>query len=180
MGETLMIKGVLTITKNLNMQVDDGGDSWFHTNNFRTRCTLGGKLCNIFIYGDSFENMIFNVMIDKLNLKCEKHPTPYHMSWINKGKEVTIDRRCLIKFLIKNTYKNKVQCDVISMDAYHILLGILWQFDKKVFHDGGKNSYTFWKDDVNVVLLLLKEEGQGQSLLMKKEFLTEAREVGWC
>lgn len=38
------------------------------------------------------------------------------------------------------------------MDACHLLLGRPWQFDRKVFHDGYKNTYTFVKDGVNVIL----------------------------
>ena len=37
-------------------------------------------------------------------------------------------------------------CDVVEMDACHTLLGILWLFDRNVFHDGRENTYEFKKD----------------------------------
>ena len=37
-------------------------------------------------------------------------------------------------------------CDVVEMDASHILLGRPWLFDRKVDHDGKENTYEFKKD----------------------------------
>jgi hypothetical protein len=33
------------------------------------------------------------------------------------------------------------------MDACHMLLGKPWQYEKKIMHDGGKNTYTFGRMD---------------------------------
>jgi hypothetical protein len=43
-------------------------------------------------------------------------------------------------------YKDEVLCDVVSMHATHLLLGRLWQFDRKAKHDGFKNKYSLEKD----------------------------------
>ena len=99
------------------------GDSWLRTNIFRTRCTSGGKVCQVIIDGGSCENMVSKEMVDKLNLQCEKHPHPYRIAWFKKGNEVTVDKRCLVKFSIGKVYKDELWCDVIPMDAYHVLLG---------------------------------------------------------
>jgi len=34
-------------------------------------------------------------------------------------------------------------CDVVLIEATHILLGRPWQFDRKVLYDGHANTYTF-------------------------------------
>ncbi|KAI5316851.1 hypothetical protein L3X38_036558 [Prunus dulcis] len=52
-----------------------------------------------------------------------------------KGTEVSVAKRALVPFSIGNNYKDKVWCDVVSMDAGHILLGRPWEFDKAVVHD---------------------------------------------
>lgn len=160
-----MIRRAMTILKKTSMQADEGGDSWLCINIFCMRCTSGAKVCNVIIDGGSCENLVSKVMVEKLNLNCEKHPMPYHVTWIKKGNEVIIEKRCLISFSIKNMYQDDVWCDVILMDTCHIFLGKPWQFDRKALHDGCKNTYTFCKDGVKVILLPLKEEVPSQSLL---------------
>ena len=48
----------------------------------------------------------------------------------------------------RGKYKDKVLCNVLPMDACHLLLGRSWLFVREAFHDDKKNSYTFKKDDV--------------------------------
>jgi len=43
-------------------------------------------------------------------------------------------------------YKDEVLCDVLPMHAGDILLGQLWQFDRRVMYDGYLNRYSFVKD----------------------------------
>ena len=101
--------------------------------------------------------MVSKEMVDKLKLCYETHPHPYQIAWFKKGNEVTINKICLIKFSIGKTYKYEVWCDVIPMDACHLLLGRPWQYDKNVLHDGEKNTYTFWKYGSKVILFPLKD-----------------------
>ena len=41
---------------------------------------------------------------------------------------------------------DKVDCDVLPMDACQLLLGRLWQFDHDAVHAGKTNTYTFMHD----------------------------------
>jgi hypothetical protein len=45
-----------------------------------------------------------------------------------------------------------------------MLLGRPWQYDRKFMHAGGKNTYTFWKDGLKVVLFPLKDEGKNENI----------------
>ena len=45
------------------------------------------------------------------------------------------------------------------MDACHVLLGRLWMFDRKVFHDGRENTYEFSKDGQCYKLVPMPENG---------------------
>jgi len=65
-------------------------------------------------------------MVEKLNLNYEKYPTPYCVTWIKKGNQVLMDKRCLISFSIENMYQDDVWCDVIPMDVCHLFLGRPW------------------------------------------------------
>ena len=84
----------------------------------------------------SCENVISEEAVRKLELATEKHPNPYKLTWLQEGKKVTVSKRCLVSISIGSTYKDRMWCDVVEMDACHILLGRPWQFDRAVQHDG--------------------------------------------
>jgi hypothetical protein len=172
-GESLMIWRSMVIPKKEQRQSRNNEDYWFQTNIFQTRCTSGGKVCQVIVDSGNCENMVSKVKVDKLKLCCETHPHPNRIAWFKKGNAVTINKRCLINFSISKTYKDEVWCDVILMDACHMLLGRPWQYDKKVMHDGGKNTYTFWEDGSKVILLPLKDEGKTENMLLEREFVKE-------
>ncbi|XP_019423019.1 PREDICTED: uncharacterized protein LOC109332490 [Lupinus angustifolius] len=49
-------------------------------------------------------------------------------------------------------YMDSVVCDVVDMDASHLLLGRPWQYDKKTSHDGRTNKFSFEHQNRKVVL----------------------------
>ncbi|XP_016731935.1 uncharacterized protein [Gossypium hirsutum] len=51
-------------------------------------------------------------------------------------------KQVVVPFSIGN-YKDEVLCDVVSMDATHLLLGRPWQYDNRAMHDGFTNRYSF-------------------------------------
>ncbi len=85
-------------------------------------------------------------MVEKQKLKTEDHPEPYKLQWLRKGTEVKVNKRCLIEFPIGKNYKDAVVCDIVPMDACHLLLGRPQQYDKKTKHDGLKKMglKSFW------------------------------------
>ena len=81
-------------------------------------------------------------MVEKLNLKKVKHPTPYKVSWLHKGHQLLVIEQSKVDFQI-GSYKDKVTCDIMPMDVCHVLLGRPWQIDRKVTHDGNIDCYKF-------------------------------------
>jgi len=69
------------------------------------------------------------------------HPTPYSPQWLKQGNEVIISKQALISFLA-GLYGGEVLCDVLPIDACHILLNILWLFNNLVMHDRHANTYA--------------------------------------
>jgi hypothetical protein len=155
------------------------GDDRQRHNLFHSTCTIGGKVCKLVIDGGSCENVVTEEAVQKLALNIEKHPTPYCLEWLKKGNEVIVSKCCLVNFSIGTKYKDRSWCDVVAVDACHLLLGRPWQNDWNVHHDGWKNSYNFLMD--NVKLTLLPNPGDihkppkevGQTLLAKREFIRE-------
>eukprot|EP00253_Pinus_taeda_P013330 PITA_13330 len=106
----------------------------------------------------STDNVVSTEMVEKLELKCLKHPTPYKVSWLQKGHQLLVDEQCEVEFQI-GRYKDKVVCDIMLMDVCHILLGRPRQYDRKMVHDGLTNCYKFVKDRIKHTLVPIKEEG---------------------
>jgi len=40
------------------------------------------------------------------------------------------------------TYKDKLNCDIVPVEARYILLGRPWQFDRKIIYNGLNNKIT--------------------------------------
>ena len=76
-------------------------------------------------------------------------------------------------------YTAKVMCDVMPMDACHILLSRPWKYDRGAIHDDKRNTYRFHKDGINITLVPMKDEGASTShgpkalLLSGKEYLQQ-------
>ena len=63
-------------------------------------------------------------------MKTIPRAKPYKLSWL-KEEEIKETKQVLINFSIGN-FKDEVLCDIVPMEANHILLGRPWQFDRKV------------------------------------------------
>ena len=76
----------------------------------------------------------------------------------------------LLSFSI-GKYKDEVVCDVVPMNAGHILLGRPWQFDRHVTHDGYTNRYSFVlnKRPITLVPLTPRQVYEDQVRLKKKK-----------
>ena len=77
---------------------------------------------------------------------------PYQIHWLQDGGGVKITHRCLVHFSIGKIYNDEIWCDVMKMNACHLLLGRPWIFDRCMHHDGYLNTYSFTKDGHKVTL----------------------------
>ena len=158
----------------------EDGDEQRHSL-FHSRCMIRGKLCQLVIDSGSCENVMAEEVVEKLALDTVKHPNPYCLEWLKKGSEVVIYKCYLVSFSIGSRYKDKMWCDVVAMDACHLLLGRPWQYDRGVHHDGRKNTFSVMICKVKITLLPSLENspkptkgvGHSQSLLAQREFITE-------
>nr|GEW12206.1 hypothetical protein [Tanacetum cinerariifolium] len=86
---------LLVIQRALAMDSMEDGVRLRH-NIFHTRCTSLGKVCDVIIDSESCENVVSETMVKKLSLKTKKHPRPYKLSWLQKGKSIQGDHGSLI------------------------------------------------------------------------------------
>ncbi|KAF8045592.1 hypothetical protein N665_4663s0003 [Sinapis alba] len=104
-------------------------------NIFHIRCSVEQKVCSLIIDGGSCTNMASKYLVDKLGLIKTPHPCPYRLKWLNDETELKITEQVFVTFNI-GKYHDHVKCDVVPMQAGHLLLGRPWQFDKETIHHG--------------------------------------------
>lgn len=149
---------------------------------FRVNCKIQGKVCKVVIDSGSIDNIVSLEGVNKLNLERIPHSCPYRVNWLNKGKQMLINEKAWVEFSIEG-YTDQSLCDILLMDACHILLGRPWQFDRKVHHDGENNAYSFQKDGVTFRIQSVVEgdpQHVGSSVMMVGEqyFLDILKEEG--
>ncbi|GJR45650.1 putative reverse transcriptase domain-containing protein [Tanacetum coccineum] len=67
--------------------------------------------------------------------------------------EEEISTCTILAFSVGTTYKDNVWCDVVPMDAFHLLLGRPWESDHNTTHNGRANTYSFLFDGVKITLM---------------------------
>ena len=96
----------------------------------------------------SSENSVSKALVKSLNLNTEKHPSLCKIAWIKKGPEV-----CKVPLSIGKYYKDEIVCDMVDMDASHILLGRLWHYDVDATYKGRDNTFVFLWFNKKIVLM---------------------------
>ena len=113
----------------------------------RIRCKIMGKVCRVIIDSGSTDNIISEEVVEKLKLERIQHANPYKVTWLSKKQHVLVGEQTWV-FTIRR-YKDRVLCDILLMDACHLLHGRPWKFVTQAIHDGTKNAYSFKKNGVN-------------------------------
>ena len=73
-GHNLVIRPLLVVSK------VKGEEDWRHTSIFQTRISCQGRLCTMIIDGGSSLNIASQELVEKLNLKTERHPNPFRVA----------------------------------------------------------------------------------------------------
>ncbi|CAA7026140.1 unnamed protein product [Microthlaspi erraticum] len=100
------------------------------------------KVCSLIIDGGSCTNVASEAMVEKLGLVTQKHPKPYQLQWINETGDMSVKEQVVVPLSI-GSYEDEILCDVLPMDAGHIILGRPWQSDRRVCMMAFTNKYTF-------------------------------------
>ncbi|XP_071920643.1 uncharacterized protein [Coffea arabica] len=147
-GEDPVARTMVTM-RVLNAQAQE--DDLQRTNIFHTRCKIGNEVCLMIIDSGSCTNCVAADFVEQKHLPWTYHPQPYRLSWLNDGGEVKVTKQALIAFSI-GRYKDQVLCDIIPMQASHVLLGRPWEYDRQADHIGLTNKYKFIMDNLKITL----------------------------
>ena len=133
---------------------------------FRSTCTIKEKPMSLIIDSGSCENFVSKKVVEHFNLLTMKHRAPYAIGWIKKGPEVRITETCKVPISIGKFYQDEVECDVVDMDASHVLLGRPWQHDVNTIHNGRENTVSFIWEKHHITL---KPKTKPTNLVSPKE-----------
>ena len=89
---------------------------------FHTRCLVKDKVCSLIIDGGSCTNVASRNIVEKLGLEVLKHPRQYSLQWLNETGEMSVKEQVKVPLTI-GKYHDEIMCDILPMDASHILLG---------------------------------------------------------
>ena len=108
-------------------RIEGQGQRW---NIFQTQCTVKDTSCKLIIDGGSYTNIVSKSLVESLSLPTWKHPQPHCVEWLYNSGKLKVTHKVRLKFSV-GTYEDTVVCDVLPMEACHVLLGRQWQFDMR-------------------------------------------------
>jgi hypothetical protein len=147
---------------------------------FRNSSNTKDRVCKVIVDSGRTDNLVSTEMVEKIKLETVTHLSPYKVSWLQNGHQVTVTKECLVEFKIRG-YRDEILCDVIPIDVFHVFLGRLWQYDRNVVHDGRRNTYTLEKNGRTHMFLPIEdkkvntEESNTILLMSGKEILDKVK-----
>lgn len=148
------VKGEQLVTRRTLSVKQKGEKKNQRENLFHTRCHIQDKVYSLIINGGSCTNVASSSLVEQLNLKVQKHPKPYTLQWLSEDGDLKVQKQVTVPITI-GRYTDEILCDVLPMDAGHILLGRPWQYDHKVMHDGFTNRHSFEHQGKKITLVPL-------------------------
>ncbi|RDX77931.1 hypothetical protein CR513_41857, partial [Mucuna pruriens] len=139
------------------------------------------KLSSLITNDGSSVNETRLKLVEKLALPTLVQNRPYKLQWLSEKGKLLVDKQVSLVITFWS-YKDDILCDVVPMEATHILLGKPWEYDRKLTHDGVSNRFCFVHLGEKVVLkpLSLGEVGIQRSpkSLPSTTITLEGRQ--WC
>ena len=81
-----------------------------------------GRVFELIIDSGSCDNIIKREVVKQLQLPVEKHLNPYTIGWIKAAERIEVKERYKVPFSI-GKYQDEIFCDIVDMDACHLLFG---------------------------------------------------------
>ena len=96
---------------------------------FTHNCQIKQAMATLILDNGSQRNLVSQELVNKLHLPTHRHPSPYQLGWVNKdGPQILVKQHCTIIFTI-GPLRDRVQCDVTTLDFVDLLLGLPYQRD---------------------------------------------------
>ncbi len=148
-------------------------------NIFHYRGRVGEKSCLVIIDGGSSTNCVSMDYCKKNKIITDPHPNPHQIKWLDnkEGIHVTRQAKVLLNF---GSFIDTVICDVVPMDACHVLLGRPWEFDRDAIKYGTTNKYDI-KTEAGIRYILKPlspmEIMKSQAKMQKEKQMSESQSL---
>ena len=107
--------------------------------------------------------------MDSLSSPTWKHLQAHCAQWLYNSGKLKVTHKVCLKIYV-GTYDDMVVCDVLPMDACHVLLGRPWQFDRRSTYEGRSNVYSLWhKGKRHVPQPMLDKDIKVDTVVVKKK-----------
>ncbi|WZY69553.1 hypothetical protein YC2023_001793 [Brassica napus] len=160
--------GSLLVTRRALSVQPKSNDKEQRENLFHSRCLISDKVCSLIIDGGSCTNVASDTLVKKLGLVTRPLSRPFRLEWLNEAGEQYVKEQVTVPLSI-GRYEDEVVCNVLPMDACHVLLGRPWQFDKKAVHDGFTNRHSFDHQGKKITLVPLSPSEVHQDQVQLKK-----------
>jgi hypothetical protein len=101
------------------------------------------------------------------------------MQWLNNSGIVKVTSMVRLTFSIGDYhYHDEVDCDIVLMQAYHLLLGHPWQFDVDATHFGCSNKHSFIHKEKKMVLVPLSSKDIHASDIARRKREESEKKIG--
>jgi hypothetical protein len=167
----------LVVTQILSVQMKEAEIGQRH-NLFQMRAKVQDKVVKVIIDGGSCHNLVSREMVEKLGLKLQRYPQPYHVQWLNESRDIKIGYKVKVPFKI-GEYVDTVECDVAPISVCHLLLRRPSQYDCYSQHCGKTNQHTLdlkWRKFV--LKPMTPQQIMAEHLQKKTEISAASREGG--
>ncbi|RVX03295.1 Transposon Ty3-G Gag-Pol polyprotein [Vitis vinifera] len=114
-GHSLVVRPLLTIPKG------KGEEDWRRISIFQTCISCHGRLCTMIIDGGSSLNIVSQELVEKLNLKTERHPNPFRVAWVNDTSIPSKETEVIFALMARKVEEFKEQDKEYPADARKIL-----------------------------------------------------------
>jgi hypothetical protein len=89
----------LVVTQILSVQMKEAEIGQRH-NLFQMRAKVQDKVVKVIIDGRSCHNLVSREMVEKLDLKLQRHPHTYHVQWLNESGDIKIGYKVKVSYKI--------------------------------------------------------------------------------
>lgn len=103
----------------------------------------------------SYTTVTSTLFVENLGLPTLRYPQLYKLQQLTNNGYLKVTKQVEVEFSI-GEYCHKVLCNMVRMQACHILVRCPRQYDRKAMYDELKNRYSFMWSGRKIILASLK------------------------